>query len=281
MYGGTLTFASEQLPRMGISCSFAESSLESYQQLTQKNTRLIFLETPSNPLLTILPLGDIAKWARMNGIITIVDNTLATSINQRPIEAGCDISIQSGTKYLGGHSDLQFGTLVTSNKEMQERILPIAKLYGASLSPENCYRAERSLKTLSLRVSRQNENAMAVAEFLRNHKSIKKVFYPGLETHHNHATAMKQMSGFGGIVSFEVKKDKHGIDNFLNRLALVKPALSLGGVESLICVPARTSHSSLSSYKRKSIGIKDNLIRLSVGIEAVEDILFDLKKALE
>jgi cystathionine beta-lyase len=281
LYGGTVTFASEQLPRMGISCSFAEPSLESYQQLTQKNTRLIFLETPSNPLLTILPLNDIAKWATMNGIITIVDNTLATSINQRPIEAGCDISIQSGTKYLGGHSDIQFGTLVTSKKEMQERILPVAKLYGASLSPEHCYRAERSLKTLSLRVSRQNENAMAVAEFLRSHKSTKRVFYPGLETHLNHAIAMKQMSGFGGIVSFEVKTNGHGIDRFLNRLALVKPALSLGGVESLICVPARTSHSSLSPYKRKRIGIKDNLIRLSVGIEAVEDILLDLKNAME
>lgn len=281
LYGGTLTFASEQLPKMGISCSFAEPTLESYQRLTQRNTRLIFIETPANPLLTILPLYDIAKWSQMNGIVTIVDNTLATSINQRPIALGCDVSIQSGTKYLGGHNDIHFGTLVTRKTEMKERILPIAKLHGAALSPEHCYRAERSLKTLSLRVSKQNENAAAVAAFLSRHKFVGQVFYPGLETHPGHAIAKNQMSGFGGVVSFELKKNKLGIEGFLNKLALIKPALSLGGVESLICVPARTSHSSLSAYKRRGIGIKDNLIRLSVGIEAISDILFDLKSALD
>jgi cysteine-S-conjugate beta-lyase len=280
LYGGTLKFALEQLPKFGIVCSFAEPTVESYKALVRKNTRAIFIETPSNPLLTILPLRQIAAMAERQGIVTIIDNTLASSINQRPIEHGFDISIQSGTKYLGGHNDLQFGTLVARDEEVKDIILPVAKMYGGSLSPELCYQAERSLKTLALRVTRQNENAMKIAEFLLDHPMIDKVYYPGLPTHAGHDIALTQMDGFGGMVAFEINGAPQQISSFLQSLTLVSPALSLGGVESLICVPAKTSHSTVPAQTRESMGIKDNLLRLSAGIESCQDIIQDLGNAL-
>lgn len=280
LYGGTLKFAVEQLPKFGISYSFADPTVESYSACIGKNTRAIFIETPSNPLLTILPLREIAALAQKRGIVTIIDNTLASSVNQRPIEHGFDISIQSGTKYLGGHNDLQFGTLVARDKEVRDIILPVAKMYGGALSPDLCYQAERSLKTLALRVTRQNENAMKVAQFLQEHPMVDKVYYPGLATHPGHEIAARQMDGFGGMVAFEMNGDPQQISVFLRSLATISPALSLGGVESLICIPAKTSHSTVSPQIREAMGIKDNLVRLSVGIESYEDIIQDLTDAL-
>lgn len=280
LYGGTMNLVSGELSRMGISASFADPNLQSFEKQMRRETKVIFIETPSNPLLSVLPLAEIAQLAHARGIVTVVDNTMATSINQRPLDFGIDISIQSGTKYLGGHNDLQFGTLVCKDKSASDDILRAAKLFGGALSSDHCYEAERSLKTLALRVNRHNENGIAIAEFLSTHPLVKRVYYPGLKDHPQHNLAVNQMKGFGGLVSFEIDVDQHRIDMFLKAFKIIKPALSFGGVESVICVPSKTSHRGLSEDARHRLGIKPNLVRLSAGIERVEDIIADLKDAL-
>ena len=280
LYGGTWRFATEELIQRGISYSFADNDISSFDECLQKNTRIVYLETPSNPLLSILDLKEIANWARKNQLITIIDNTFATPINLKPISLGIDIVIHSGTKYLSGHNDLPFGVVVCGNLEHKEFILPTAKLYGGSLSPFSCYQAERSIKTLALRVQRQNENAMKIALYLEKHSCVKKVYYPGLPSHKNHEIAKKQMTGYGGMLSFELNCNEEELNNFLQCLSVIQVALSLGGVESLICSPAATSHSGLTASQRKEMGISESLLRLSVGIENAEDLLADLKSAL-
>lgn len=280
LYGGTWKFAKDELIQRGLSYSFAGSDLESFKKCLQKNTRLIYLESPSNPLLTIIDLEEISLWAKENGLITIIDNTFATPVNQKPISLGIDIVIHSGTKYLGGHSDLPFGIVVTGTMEHKEFILSTAKLYGGFLSPHSCYLAERSIKTLALRVQRQNENALKIAQYLEGHSSVKRVFYPGISSHKNHRIAARQMSGFGGMLSFELKCDHEGLMCFLGNLSLIQIALSLGGVESLVCIPAATSHSGLTKAQREEMGISESLIRLSVGIENSDDLIEDLDSAL-
>jgi len=198
-----------------------------------------------------------------------------------PLLKGIDISVHSGTKYLGGHNDLPYGALVSNNINHKETISNTAKMYGGSLSPYECYIAERSLKTLALRVTRQNENAMAVASFLSNNKQIDKVYYPGLSSHPDYEVAKEQMIGFGGMVSFELDTDLDGINTFQHHLKLISPALSLGGVESLICSPVFTSHRYLTKEERLQIGIRDNLLRLSVGIESAGDLIKDLQQAIQ
>ncbi len=281
LYGGTMKFATEELPKLGVTYSFAGPSVESFRALVMENTKIIFLETPSNPLLSIFSIAEIAALAKLHNIITIADNTLASSVNQRPIERGFDISIQSGTKYLGGHNDLQFGSLVVKDKSLGDEILRVGKLYGGSLSPELCYQAERSIKTLALRVARQNENALAVATFLSTQHLVTKVYYPGLKDHPDFETASQQMDGFSGVFSFELATGNKGVKLFLKSLSLITPALSFGGVESVICIPAKTSHSAVTSEVRKKLGISDGLLRMSVGIEAVTDIISDLRNALD
>lgn len=280
LYGGTWKLAKEELIQRGINYSFAQSNLGSFKECLQSNTRLVYLETPSNPLLSIIDLEEISAWAKANGLVTIIDSTFATPINQKPISLGIDIVIHSGTKYLSGHNDLPYGVVVTGNPEHKDFILATARLYGGSLSPFSCYQAERSIKTLALRVQRQNENAMRIAQYLETHPCVKKVFYPGLPSHRNHHIAVKQMSGFGGMLSFELNCDEEELLNFLGRLSIIQIALSLGGVESLVCIPAATSHSGLTKAQREEMGISDSLIRLSVGIENCDDLLEDLKLAL-
>jgi cystathionine beta-lyase len=280
LYGGTWNFVERELPKRGISSSYADNTLESFQSLLKENTKVIYIETPSNPLLNIFPLKEIASFAKEHGLVTIVDNTFASPINQLPLSLGIDIAVHSGTKYLGGHNDLPFGALVSNRQHHKELIFSTAKIYGGSLSPYQCYLVERSLKTLSLRIKKQNENALELAEYLRRNPVVKKVYYPGLSSHRDHQIAVEQMIGFGGILSFELDVSQEQLTIFLKSLSLIKPALSLGGVESLICSPVTTSHRSLSPEQRHSLGINDNLLRLSVGIEDAGDLITDLRLAI-
>jgi cystathionine beta-lyase len=280
LYGGTWKFANAELKQRGVSFSFSSGTIGSIKSCCKYNTRLIYLESPSNPLLSILDLEEISSWARKNGVVTVIDNTFASPINQNPITLGIDIVIHSGTKYLGGHNDLPFGVVVIGNMDYKELILSTAKLYGGSLTPSSCYQAERSIKTLALRMERQNENASRVATYLQSHFKIKKVFYPGLSNHPNHYIAQKQMRGFGGMLSFELDTSEISLTDFLSRLTIIQPALSLGGVESLVSVPAATSHSGLTIQQREKMGISNNLIRFSAGIENADDLIHDLKSAL-
>lgn len=279
LYGGTWKFAEAELPKRNIQYSYAENTVESFEANIKENTRVIYIETPANPLLNIVPLKGVADLAKKHGVITIVDNTFASPINQQPLLHGIDIAVHSGTKYLGGHNDLPFGALVSNNPDHRNLIYTTAKMYGGSLSADQCYMVERSLKTLSIRIEKQNKNALNIAEYLEKHPAVKQVFYPGLPTHPGHEIALQQMTGFGGILSFELDVSVENIRTFLKNLSIIQPALSLGGVESLICAPATTSHKNLSRDERLNLGINDNLLRLSVGIEDVNDLITDIRLA--
>ncbi|SDF76889.1 cystathionine beta-lyase [Mucilaginibacter pineti] len=281
LYGGTWKLAEDELPKRGISFSYADNTLTSFQDALQANTKVIYIETPSNPLLKVVPLKEIADFAKKNGIITIVDNTFASPVNQLPLDHGIDISVHSGTKYLGGHNDLPYGALVSKLKIQKDPIYFTANMYGGSLSPYQCYLAERSLKTLALRVKRQNENAMRIAQYLEKHPAVERVYYPGLQSHDDYQIAVAQMQGFGGMLSFELRADAKELIKFQRSLTVIEPAISLGGVESLICSPAQTSHRYISSEARHQLGINENLLRLSVGIEDVEDLIDDIESAID
>lgn len=280
LYGGTWQFAELELPKRSISCSFADNTLESFRSLVRENTKLIYIETPSNPLLNIVPLKEIAEFAKKHGIVTIVDNTFASPINQQPLSHGIDIAVHSGTKYLGGHNDLPFGALTSSIPSQKDAIYATAKMYGGSLSPYQCYLVERSLKTLALRIHKQNDNALQLAKYLSARNAVNQVYYPGLPSHKGYETAVKQMAGFGGMLSFELDVSPENLVVFMKNLSLIQPALSLGGVESLICASAATSHKRLTADQRLSLGIKDNLLRLSVGIEDINDLITDIDLAI-
>lgn len=280
LYGGTVGLAQKELPRRGIKVSWVDSEKpEDFAAALRPETRMIYVETPSNPLLKILDLEALAREARSRGVLTVVDNTFATPINQNPLDLGIDIVVHSGTKYLNGHSDLCCGAVV-ARSDLMSSVGSTASLYGPSLSPYDCFLLERGLKTLALRVARHNENAMAVASFLVQDPRVERVYYPGLADHPGHATAVRQMRGFGGMVSFEPRGDGETARMVMLRLKLFKPAVSLGGVESLACFPAETSHASVPPSEREKMGIRDTLIRLSVGIEDAEDLLADLDDAL-
>jgi cystathionine beta-lyase len=228
-------------------------------------TRLLFIESPTNPLLSVIDIRHVAEIGKARGIRTAIDNTFATPINQNPLALGIDIVLHSGTKYLGGHSDLCCG----------------AALASRDLCERTCHLLERSLKTLSLRVERQTENAQQIAEHLRQHQRIQRVYYPGLAAHPGQAIARSQMKGFGAMLSFELQPGFLDCTAFQKKLQLIKPALSLGGVESTICAPATTSHQKMSPAERERIGVSDSLLRLSVGIEHVADLIADLDQALQ
>ena len=278
LYGGTSHFLEREFGRFGISFSVAGSqSAADIKSLIRENTRLIYIETPSNPLLNITDIQAVAELARSAGIISVADNTFATPINQQPCLLGIDVVVHSATKYLGGHSDIQAGALATG-KKLIGPIYETALNFGGSLNAFTLYLLERSMKTLHLRVERSNDNAMQIARFLGSHPRIRKVYYPGLPDHPGHDTAARQMNGFGGMLSFEVE----GLDglSFQRKLGLIKPAVSLGGVETTCSSPAHTSHRHLGAEGRMKEGIPEDLIRLSVGIEDVEDLKADLDHAL-
>ncbi|MEI6566893.1 MAG: PLP-dependent aspartate aminotransferase family protein [Verrucomicrobiota bacterium] len=277
LYGGTFLLVQE-LARLGIQVSFARTSAEVSAGL-RPETRVVYVETPSNPLLRIIDLEAISRICRNHGILSIADNTFATPINQNPLLLGIDVVVHSATKYLNGHSDLNAG-IVVSSSEIIGRIAPYAMNHGGMLDAHACHLLERGMKTLTLRIRQHNENAATLARFLTNHAAVASVNYPGLPHHPDHALASRQMRGFGGMLSFELR-DPQRVDSTLAALRLVTPALSLGGVESLVCIPSRTSHKGLTPAERHLAGISDGLIRVSAGIEDVEDLQADFTRALE
>ena len=280
LYGGTHAFVAELFQRLGIRFDFVEMTPEAIAAALTSQTKAIFLESPSNPLLHIMDLRRVAATARGYGVVTVIDNTFATPINQNPIAHGVDVIVHSGTKYLGGHSDIQCGIVVT-NAALAGQIRHQACHLGGSLNASTCHLLERSLKTLHLRVERQTHNAGRLAEFLAQHGAVDRVYYPGLTTHPGHTIAKAQMSGFGGMLAFDLKVGGQPADAVQRRLRLIRPAVSLGGVETTICSPVQTSHAKMSSADRDRLGITDALLRLSVGIERADDLIEDLRQALD
>lgn len=279
LYGGTHAFVTDLFDHLGIAYSFAATDPAAIAAALTDRTRVVVIESPTNPLLTVIDIARVAEIARSRGITTIIDNTFASPINQSPLALGIDVVVHSGTKYLGGHSDLCCGAAVGSQVHAG-KIRHLAHHLGGSLNAATCYLLERSLKTLALRVGRQTANAQAVAEFLARHPAVGRVYYPGLQDHPGYAVARTQMTGFGAMLSFELDPARASSDSFVRRLALIRPAVSLGGVESTICAPAVTSHAKLTPEERARIGVTDALLRLSVGIEHAEDLLEDLEQAL-
>jgi len=280
IYGGTHHFATAEFDKFGIEYSFTTNTAAEIEKAIRPNTRLIYIETPSNPMLLITDIEAVAQIAKSRDILTIIDNTFATPINQNPLELGIDVVIHSGTKYIGGHSDICCGVVVASNSLIL-KIKDSAANFGGSLNAITCYLIERSLKTLGIRIAKHNLNALAIARQLQKNSLIKKVNYPGLENHPGFQIAAKQMKGFGGMLSFELDGQRVNPNGFLKKLKLIKPALSLGGVETIICAPVTTSHEKMSSQERAELGITDSLLRLSVGIEDADDIIADIEQALD
>lgn len=278
LYGGTHHAAVTELGKYGMRYTMVDASdPRNFEKAIKKETKGIYVETPSNPLLKITDLKAVSAIAKKNNLITIIDNTFASPVNQNPIDLGIDIVTHSGTKYIGGHSDICCGVALSS-KKLMDKIHASAKMFGGSLDAFTCHLVERSLKTIVLRVNQQNSNALAIANFLDSEPRIAAVYYPGLKNHPGHSIAKRQMpGGFGGMLSFEVKTDP---DKFVKKLKLIKRAISLGGVESTITSPVKTSHVKLTVQERKTVGISDKLLRLSVGIESAEDLIEDLKQAL-
>ncbi len=278
LYGGTFHFVTTELERFGIGYDIsADNEPATFEGLIKENTRMIYIETPSNPLLKVTDIKATVNLARSHKLITVIDNTFASPINQNPHQMGIDVVIHSATKYLGGHADICAGA-VASGKEHMLRIRDMARGLGGSLNAQTVYLLERSIKTLALRIEQQNSNAQYMAEKLSVHPSIGKVYYPGLADHPGHEIARQQMSGFGGMLSFEIMD----IDpvQFQRKLKLIKPSVSLGGVDTIICSPSLTSHRHLSPLDKKNEGISHNLLRLSVGIEDADDLMDDMEQAL-
>jgi len=279
LYGGTTDLVEGLLKPYGFEFSTWDGKPASLPSLVRDNTKLAWVESPTNPLLTIIDLEATATILRERNIISVIDNTFATPILQQPIKLGFDLVMHSATKYFSGHSDLLSGA-VAGTDELIARIRPQAVRLGSSLNGQDLSLLERSLKTLSIRIERQAENAAAVAEWLESRENVSQVFYPGLEADAGHAVAARQMRAFGGMLAFRLA-DAVSPDRFLQMLQLITPAVSLAGVESTICQPSRTSHAKLTDEARETLGIDDRLMRLSVGIERVEDLIADLDQAIE
>jgi len=280
IYGGTYNLVLEEFTKMGIEYSFTNGvKVSDFESKIKSNTKVIYIETPSNPLLTITDIEAVARLSKKHGLVSMIDNTFASPINQTPIDFGIDIVLHSATKYLGGHSDMSAGA-VAASKEHIDRIWQKAKNFGGNMSDFMCYLLERSIKTLGIRVERHNANAQFIAEYLEKHEAITKVYYPGLKNHPNHQLATDQMKGFGGMLSFELNSEYDAI-KFQKDLQLIKPSMSLAGVESTILLPSKTSHALLTPDQRKDVGIADNLLRFSVGIEDVKDIIKDIELAID
>lgn len=281
VYGGTYRLFERVRKRSaGLQISFVDmTDLEKCEQAIQPNTRLIWVETPTNPMLKLIDLSAAAAMAKKHSLISVADNTFATPIIQRPLEHGFDIVIHSATKYLNGHSDMIGGMAVVNETGLAQELGFLQNATGAIAGPFDSFLALRGLKTLSLRMERHAENALALALWLEQHPRVSRVFYPGLSNHPQHALAKKQMTSFGGMISVELKGNREETIAALERCNLFALAESLGGVESLIEHPAIMTHASLPPAQREQLGITDNLIRLSVGIEAIDDLKQDLNQA--
>ncbi len=279
LYGGTYSLVINQFERYGISYSFTDGlDTKDFESQIRDNTKVMYVETPSNPLLTITDLKAVADLAGKHGLVTMIDNTFASPVNQNPIDFGIDIVIHSATKYMGGHSDICAGAIATSEKLMGP-IANLARSLGGSLSEYTVWLLDRSIKTMGLRVKAQNANAMQLATYLYDNLDIERVHYPGLPSHPDHELAKAQMHGFGGMLSFELNAHLDAT-GFQKALRLIKPVMSLAGVESTVISPAKTSHVSLSAEERRRQGIRDGLIRFSLGIEEPEDLIADIEQAL-
>lgn len=279
IYGGTYHFAVSQLERFGIEYSFTEGwEVADFEREIKPNTKVLYLETPSNPLLTITDIKGVADLAKRKGILSMIDNTFASPINQTPADFGIDVVVHSATKYMGGHSDITAG-VVAASKEHMDMVWQTGICFGGSLSEYTVWLLERSLKTMAIRVRAQNENAMQMATYLSQNTNVDNVYYPGLKGHPGHEVAKSQMTGFGGMLSFELNPE---IDAslFFKELKLIKPSMSLAGIESTMLSPTQTSHSLMSPEDRAKQGIKDSLIRFSLGIEEIEDLIADIEQAI-
>jgi cystathionine beta-lyase len=279
LYGGTVNFIKEEFPKYGIEYTFTNGyKVEDFKAAIQPNTKLIHIETPSNPLLTITNIKAIAKLGKTKNILTSIDNTFASPVNQNPIDLGIDMVMHSATKYFGGHSDICAGAVASSQVHI-DKIWNVSKNLGGSLSDMTVWLLERSMKTLGLRVKAQTKNAMKMAKWLNKHPNIAKVYYPGLKSHPEHQLAKSQMKGYGAMLSFELVD---GLDayQFQKSLKLIKSSMSLAGVESTVISPHLTSHALLTQEERDQVGISDQLIRFSVGIEDIKDLKRDIDNAI-
>lgn len=281
LYGGTYRLFEQVWKSFGIVFHYANfTDLTEIGVLINSNTKLLWLETPTNPLLQIIDISQIVKISKKNHLILAVDNTFATPYLQRPLDLGADIVVHSATKYLGGHSDVVLGAIITSNSEISKKLYFIQNSCGAIAGPMDSFLVLRGIKTLHVRMQRHSENTRKIAQFLLKNEKIERVYWPGFEDFEGHQIAAKQMPDFGGILSFKLKGNVKKIKLFLKSLTIFKLAESLGGVESLIGHPATMTHASLSEKQRNHLGITENLLRLSVGIEDCDDLIEDLEKSI-
>lgn len=282
LYGGTYRLFVKIYESFGIKFHFVEMKNRSeIETFINENTKLLWIETPTNPMMDIIDIEAVAKISKKHGLLLAVDSTFATPYLQRPLELGADIVMHSATKYLGGHSDVVLGGVIVRDKALADRLYFIQNASGAIPGPQDCFLMLRGIKTLHVRMQRHSENAKIVAEFLVKHSKVEKVYWPGFSDHPNHEVAKRQMKDFGGVLSFTTKnKDYDVTRNILEKLKVFTLAESLGGVESLAGHPASMSHASIPKEERDKIGVVDSLIRLSVGIEDIEDIIADLEQAL-
>jgi methionine-gamma-lyase len=282
LYGASYNFLSKKLPRMGASATFVGSNrVEDFEKAIQPNTRLIYFETPSNPVLEIVDISAIAELGRARGIPTMLDNTFASPALQRPLQLGVTVSVHSATKYLCGHGDAMGGAIIGSQDSISLLVHEVVRDFGGIISPFNAWLILRGIRTLHLRMPAHCSNAQQIAEFLAAHSNVERVYYPGLPGHPGHDVARKQMSAFGAMISFEAKGGYESGKRVMDRVRLFARAASLGDTRSLIVHPASTSHRAVPPQDRRAIGITDGLVRLSVGIEAAADLITDLDQALQ
>jgi cystathionine beta-lyase/cystathionine gamma-synthase len=280
LYGGTHSFVTRDLPALGASFDFIDVwQPDTWRHKLRPNTRAIYVETMTNPLLQVADHRAVVGFAREHGLVSLIDNTFASPVNFRPPEFGYDVSLHSCTKYLNGHSDLAAGAVVGS-RERVTSILHLLNHLGGSLDPHACFLLHRGMKTLVLRVRQQNANALAIARWLRDHPRITRVNHPGLEEHPQHALAREWFDGFGGMLSFEIDGGARAAKAMLDRVRIPLVGPSLGGVETLLTRPAATSHAGLTPAERDAIGVREGLVRMSVGIESPDDLIADLEQAL-
>jgi cystathionine gamma-lyase/cystathionine beta-lyase len=282
VYGGTYRLFQDVMSGFGLEFTFLRmDNRKSIEEAVRPNTRMLWLETPSNPLLNIVDLEMVVDIARRHNLLTVIDNTFATPYFLRPIEYGIDLVVHSTTKYLNGHCDVVGGAVVTTTDELTQRVQFLLNAMGTCASPFDCWLVLRGIETLPVRMKQHEENAFAVANYLKGHPKVKRVLYPGLESHKGHEIAKRQMKGFGGVVSFDLTGGIEGVNAFLRRLKVFSLAESLGGITSLAEHPTTMSHASMPKDCRERVGITDELIRLSVGLENVDDLIEDLEQALE
>ncbi|OBY78807.1 cystathionine gamma-synthase [Paenibacillus sp. KS1] len=281
LYGGTYRLLERIMSRFGVTASYVDTNdFDALESVRTPQTKAVFIETPTNPLMMITDIEKVAAWAKVHGILTIVDNTLLTPFFQRPIELGADMVVHSATKYLGGHNDVLAGLIVTKGKQLSEEIAFLHNSIGAVLSPTDSYQLMRGMKTLALRMERHQSNATRIAEWLLEHPAIDNVYYPALEQHPGYEIQQRQSSGNTGIFSFRLKNAAY-VEPILRHLKLIAFAESLGGVESLMTYPAVQTHTDIPQEIRDQIGVDDRLLRFSVGIEHVDDLIADLEQAIE